>query len=860
MSLKMLINATRSEEVRAAIVRDGVLEVLEIDAARSNIIKGNVYKGKVANVEGSLNACFVEIGTERQGFMPSNDIVRAAYHEKPRKEGGRPRIEDVIKRGRDVVVQVTRDAVGSKGPALTTDISLAGRFLVLMPHDSSRGISRKIEDEKQRKQLKELASKLTIPEGMGFIIRTAGEQVNKTALNRDLAALVKLWKKIDRESGKRKSPALLHQEGDLVERMIRDYYSSDFDELIVDTEEAFQRVQTYFKAVMPRTKANISLHRERAPLFTHLKLEAQIETIHERKVQLPSGASIVIDPTEALIAIDVNSGKSTRQRSQEETAVKTNLEAAAEIARQLRLRDLGGLVVVDFIDMASKAHNRKVEKAVKAAVKPDKARVYLGRISDNGLMEINRQRIKQSLQVRTHRECPTCSGAGAIPSPEFVAMQIIRHIDARAASGNLAEVHVDLHPELADFLQNHCRNDLAELERDWEIRILVAGRPGLHRNEQNVSFNARPSGGKKGKSGSGRSRGGRGRSRTGGAASTKAPTAARSEGGRGRGRGRAKEKEKEKEKEKLPEAPPAGKDAQPAAQEAPADRPATKDRTNDAQPKEGAPARSRSRGGRRGRGRGGAARKDTEANGPAPEGSAETAADDGGEPRLTKSQKRRQRRKRKRERERMGNGGEEMATSHDAPLEERTDTVEDSGPGDDSPGLVTGPVDDPVDSPVDGPVGGPEADSSEPPAKPGRPSVMQLLREMVTRAPDPALVEVEAEQAPPDEPQADEPQAGEPPTDEPQADEPHADEPPADEPTLDDKPELVLVEPPEPKPKPKRARRSRGSRGRSRGRGKQAAQVTAESVQLDLVGPPTDEFPALPPPSPAAPDEDPKGS
>ena len=838
MSLKMLINATRSEEVRAAIVRDGVLEVLEIDAARSNIIKGNVYKGKVANVEGSLNACFVEIGTERQGFMPSNDIVRSAYHEKPRKEGGRPRIEDVIKRGRDVVVQVTRDAVGSTGPALTTDISLAGRFLVLMPHDSSRGISRKIEDEKQRKQLKELASKLTIPEGMGFIIRTAGEQVNKTALNRDLAALVKLWKKIERESGKRKSPALLHQDGDLVERMIRDYYSSDFDELIVDTEVAFERVQTYFKAVMPRTKANISLHRERAPLFTHLKLEAQIETIHERKVQLPSGASIVIDPTEALIAIDVNSGKSTRQRSQEETAVKTNLEAAAEIARQLRLRDLGGLVVVDFIDMASKAHNRKVEKAVKAAVKPDKARVYLGRISDNGLMEINRQRIKQSLQVRTHRECPTCSGAGAIPSPEFVAMQIIRHIDARAASGNLAEVHVDLHPELADFLQNHCRNDLAELERDGEIRILVAGRPGLRRNEQNVSFNARPSGGKKGKSASDRSRGGRGRSRTGGEGSTKAAAAAKSEGGRGRGRGRARNKEKEKEK--LPEAPPADKDAQPAAQEAPADRPTDNDRTADAQPKEGAPARSRSRGGRRGRGRGGARRKDTEANGPAPDERGEAAAGDGDEPRMTKSQKRRQRRKRKRERERMEYDGEEMAVSHDGPPEESTGPDDDGGPVDDSP-VDDSPVDDspgpvsgPEDGPQDGPVDGPGDGSPEPAAKPGRPSVMQLLREMVSRAPDPAMVEVEAEQAPPDEPLA-------------------------DEPTLDDKPELVLVEPAEPAPKPNRARRSRGSRGRSRGRGSKAAEATTQSAQLDLVGPPTDEFPVVAP-APPPDEEDPPTS
>ena len=497
MSLRILINTARSEEVRAAIVRDGALENLEIDTKQSHVTKGNVYKGVVANVEPSLNACFVEIGGSSQGFLPMDDIAPTCYHEKP-QVSGRPRINEVIRRRREIVVQVSRDAIGNKGPALTTYASLAGRFAVLMPYDDTVGISRKLEDEKARRKLKDILAKLEVPDDFGFIVRTAGVRQTKTALDRDLKGLLKLWSRIHKDAVKAKGPTLLHEEGDLVVRTIRDYFTSEVDEIVVDTEEARERARSYFKAVMPRTRATITLHSERRPLFTHYRIEDQLETIHNRRVRLPSGGNIVIDPTEALISIDVNSARATREKSQEDTALRTNLESAREIARQLRLRNLGGLIVVDFIDMSSRKNNRAVEKEVKEAVKQDKARVYLCKISENGLMEINRQRIKQALRLTTHRDCPTCGGAGSIPAPEFLAMQILRQIDIRTSSTNLAEVRVDLHPELADALQNQFRAELLELEGENEIRVLICARPGMHRSEQQVTFKDRPKGSKRG--------------------------------------------------------------------------------------------------------------------------------------------------------------------------------------------------------------------------------------------------------------------------------------------------------------------------------------------------------------------------
>ncbi len=491
MSRKMLINATRKDDVRAAIVKDGILEQYEVEEASSALLKGNVYKGTVVNIEPSLNACFVEFGANRHGFLSLDDIAPAAWHE-PWSGEGRPRIEEIMRRRKPVVVQVSRDEMGTKGAALTTYVSLAGRYLVLMPHDDVKGISRKITEEKDRKELKETAEKLEVPENCGFIIRTAGIGQTKTALNRDLANLMRAWKRILKQAEGARVPSLLHAEGDLITRMVRDFYQADIDEIIIDDEESFQKADEYWKAHMPRAKSVVVRYEDRVPLFSRYNLDAQIETIHARRVNLPSGGYILIEPTEALISVDVNSGRSTREKSQEDTAFRTNLEAADEVARQLRLRDLGGLVVVDFIDMAASKHNREVEKRLKDALKLDKARTYVGRISENGLCEINRQRLKQALALRTHRDCPTCAGLGRIPSADFVANSIIRRVEARAATGQVTEVRIDLHPELADHIQNTCRHDLVRLEKEFDIHILISGLPGLHRSQENISFKDRP--------------------------------------------------------------------------------------------------------------------------------------------------------------------------------------------------------------------------------------------------------------------------------------------------------------------------------------------------------------------------------
>lgn len=484
----MLINATRSTEVRAAILDDGKLEQFEIEVEDAGLLKGNVYRGVIANVEPSLNACFVDLGLEKHGFLPFDEIATSCYHEKWSRNDEKPRVEDVMRRKREVIVQVVKDSQGNKGPALTTFTSIAGRYIVLMPQEDSRGVSRKVDNDAQRKKIKEIAAGLKIPSQYGFIVRTAGLDRTKVELNRDAAALIRTWKDIEKAAKKEKGPALLHEDTDLVVRMLRDYFSTDITEIYVDTEVAYARAYHYIRTVMPRARDVLHFYDDKTPLFSRHNVEEQVETIFSRRVELPSGGYILIDPTEALTAIDVNSGKSNKHKSQEETAYHTNLEAAAEVARQLRLRDHGGLVVIDFIDMAQPKQNRQVEKALKDALKIDKARTYVGRISDNGLLELNRQRIRQSLQHQTHRACPTCEGRGSIPSPDFVALNLMRKIEGRAATGLVDKVVVSLHPELADHLQNTHRQDLVEIERRFAVIVAIESRPGLHRNEQDLRW------------------------------------------------------------------------------------------------------------------------------------------------------------------------------------------------------------------------------------------------------------------------------------------------------------------------------------------------------------------------------------
>jgi len=496
----MLINATRSEEVRAAILNNGKLEQFEIEVQDAGLLKGNVYRGVVANVEASLNACFVDIGADKQGFLPIDEIHPSCFHEKSKRDG-KPRIEEVMRKGREITVQVVKDAVGNKGAALTSHVSLAGRYIVLMPLDDSRGVSRRIGDEGRRKKIKEIAAGLKIPEEYGFIVRTAGTNRTKTDLNRDAAHLVRTWKEILKTSetgpktkrgrGKRnrknRGPALLFEDRDLVVRMIRDYYEPEIEEILIDNSTAFMKAREYIRTVMPRSHKAITLYEENLPLFTRYRVEEQIEAVFGRRVDLPSGGYILIDPTEALTSIDVNSGRSTKAKSQEETASNTNLEAATEVARQLRLRDIGGLIVIDFIDMSTNKQNRAVEKTIKDALKQDKARTYISKISDNGLMEVNRQRIKQALQFQTHQPCSVCEGTGTVPTPEFLSLGLLRKLEAKASTGLIDKATVTLHPDTANYVLNSRRRDLVALEDRFGIIITIEARPGVHPNQVGIS-------------------------------------------------------------------------------------------------------------------------------------------------------------------------------------------------------------------------------------------------------------------------------------------------------------------------------------------------------------------------------------
>lgn len=495
----MLINATRTEEVRAAILNNGKLEQFEIEVQDAGLLKGNVYRGVVANVEASLNACFVDIGADKQGFLPIDEIHPSCFHEKSKKDG-KPRIEDVMRKGREITVQVVKDAVGNKGAALTSHVSLAGRYIVLMPLDDSRGVSRRIGDEGRRKKIKEIAAGLKIPEEYGFIVRTAGTNRTKTDLNRDAAHLVRTWKEILKTSetgpkakrgrGKRnrnRGPALLFEDRDLVVRMIRDYYEPEIEEILIDNSTAFMKAREYIRTVMPRSHKAVTLYEENLPLFTRYRVEEQIEAVFGRRVDLPSGGYILIDPTEALTSIDVNSGRSTKAKSQEETASNTNLEAASEVARQLRLRDIGGLIVIDFIDMSTSKQNRAVEKTIKDALKQDKARTYINKISDNGLMEVNRQRIKQALQFQTHQPCSVCEGTGTVPTPEFLSLGLLRKLEAKASTGLIDKATVTLHPDTANYVLNSRRRDLVALEDRFGILITIEARTGVHPNQVGIS-------------------------------------------------------------------------------------------------------------------------------------------------------------------------------------------------------------------------------------------------------------------------------------------------------------------------------------------------------------------------------------
>ncbi|HUP64405.1 MAG TPA: Rne/Rng family ribonuclease [Thermoanaerobaculia bacterium] len=487
MTRKMLINAQRPEELRIAILDGSTLENYQVEASEASQSRGNIYRGVVASLQPSLNAAFIDYGAPKHGFLSLDNLVPEAAHHQP-KGGKRRRIEEMLDRGKPLLVQIARDAEGQKGSALTTNVSLAGRYLVFTPWDDTRGVSRKVEDEELRQQLRDLTSSLRVPDGSGVIIRTNAVGQNKTAISKDLQALLRLWKQIQADSKQGNGPKLLQSDQDLILRALRDYLDAGMDEIVIDDEGAFEKAREYVRAFLPRSRTVLTRYAERAPLFARYDLEPQIDRIYERRVELPAGGSIVIDRTEALVAIDVNSGRSRAGGSHEETVVNTNLEAAREISRQLQLRDIGGLIVVDFIDMKNPKNRRRVETAVRDSLKSDKARTSVGKISANGLLEINRQKIRQALHLRTHRACPTCVGTGRIASPEMVSLNLLRRIEARATTSSLSAVRISLHPELADSFQNTRRREIAALEQEFKLTIEIIAASHLHRPEQELEW------------------------------------------------------------------------------------------------------------------------------------------------------------------------------------------------------------------------------------------------------------------------------------------------------------------------------------------------------------------------------------
>lgn len=491
MKKKMLINVADEEESRVAIVEDGVLEEFTIETSSKEQIKGNIYNGVVVKVEPSLQAAFVEYGGRRHGFLPMGEIQPRWYTTEFRSEDRerRPRIQDVIKRNQKVLVQVVKEELGTKGASLSTYVSLPGRYLVLMPgSDTAGGISRKIEDEEERKKLKEIIAQLEPPPDIGIIVRTAGLNRNKAELQRDMAYLQRLWASIEDKSRESPAPSLIYQEHDLVIRSIRDYFTPDIQEVLIDHREVYLRARDFFQAVMPRYQGRVQLYRDKKPLFARYQLEEQLEAIYTEKVQLKSGGSIVIDPTEALVSIDVNSGRATKEKGIEETAFKTNMEAAQEIARQLRLRDLGGLIVIDFIDMRNVKHEQEIEKTLRQALKRDKARTQVSRISQFGLLELSRQRLKPTILEGNYLKCPHCDGSGLIKSTISLALAVLRRIRAEAAKETLASVKALLPMDVALYLLNQKRQEIAQLEEEYNLTLYLAGNPVARQNEYSIEF------------------------------------------------------------------------------------------------------------------------------------------------------------------------------------------------------------------------------------------------------------------------------------------------------------------------------------------------------------------------------------
>lgn len=481
---RMLFNATQAEELRVAIVDGQNLLDLDIETLGKEQRKGNIYKGIITRIEPSLEACFVDYGTDRHGFLPFKEVSRSYFLG---YEGGRARIQDVLKEGMEVIVQVEKDERGNKGAALTTFISLAGRYLVLMPNNPrGGGVSRRIEGE-ERQELKAAMAQLDIPNGMSIIARTAGIGRSAEELEWDLNYLKQLWQAIEEAGEAHHDPYLLFMESSLLIRAIRDYFRPDIGEILVDNQEVYDQVAEFMSYVMPGNAGRLKLYEDHTPLFSRFQIEHQIESAFSRSVSLPSGGAIVIDHTEALVSIDVNSARATRGADIEDTAFKTNMEAAEEVARQMRLRDLGGLVVIDFIDMENPKHQRDVENVLRDALKKDRARVQMGKLSRFGLLELSRQRLKPALGESSHVACPRCAGTGVIRGIESTALHVLRMVQEEAMKDNTGEVRAQVPVDVATFLLNEKRAELFAMEERLDVNVVLI--PNIHLENPHYEIN-----------------------------------------------------------------------------------------------------------------------------------------------------------------------------------------------------------------------------------------------------------------------------------------------------------------------------------------------------------------------------------
>jgi ribonuclease E len=529
MKQEMLINVSQPEECRIAIVEDGVLEELYIERAGQDNYVGNIYKGVVVNLEPSIQAAFVDFGVGRNGFLHISDVEPQYFrqggynpegcadgsngHRTPRRDddidddsesddsdengngpgpsrprgrfhsGGRPRvkppIQDILRRGDEVLVQVIKEGIGTKGPTLSTYISIPGRYVVLMPALGRVGISRKIEDEEVRHRLRDIMYELNPPKGLGFIVRTAGSDRTKKEMSRDLAYLLRLWKVIVRRLRKQPGPVAIYEESDMIIRTIRDIFTTEVDTIQIDEPQAFERAKEFLQFVMPRYVSRLHFYEGKEPLFHKYHLDEEIAKIHRREVPLKAGGSIVVDQTEALVAIDVNSGSFRADDSAEETAYQMNLLAAKEISRQLRLRDLGGVIVNDFIDMRKERHRRGVERALRDAMRRDRARTKILRTSPFGLIEMTRQRVRPSLKRSVYSDCPVCRGMGVVKTAESMSIEVVRMIILASQRTDITHVTVTVADEVATYLNNRKRRELTRLEDDGKMAVQIIGLKGV---------------------------------------------------------------------------------------------------------------------------------------------------------------------------------------------------------------------------------------------------------------------------------------------------------------------------------------------------------------------------------------------